>query len=55
MYLSHSFLFAILPLLTEAIPRAQPPAPHGRGIVIPISKRSFDLSNVQRMNQGSVE
>ena len=55
MYLSRSFLFAILPFLTVAIPRAQPPALRGSGIAIPISKRNFDPSKAQRMIQRSVE
>ncbi len=42
MYLSHSFVFAILPFLTAAIPLAQPPA--SRGIAIPIAKRGGPLS-----------
>ena len=36
MYFSHSFILAILPFFTAAIPLAQP---RSRGIAIPISKR----------------
>jgi hypothetical protein len=38
MYFSHSFVLAILPFFTAAIPLAVPPA--SRGIAIPITKRA---------------
>ena len=38
MLFSHSFVLAILPFLTAAIPVAQPPT--SRGIAIPVTKRA---------------
>ena len=44
MYLSHSFILAILPFFALAISVAQPPT--SRGIAIPIAKRaSLTLGN----------
>jgi len=54
MYLSHSFLLAILPFLAVAIPLAQPPSPRAQGIVIPISKRSVHPFKAQRTVRKSV-
>ena len=38
MYFSHSFILAILPFFTVAIPLARSPAP--RGVAVSIDKRS---------------
>jgi hypothetical protein len=54
-YFSHAFLLAILPLLTAAIPLAQPRA--SRGIAIPIAKRnnsSAGHSRYVKQNQNSI-
>lgn len=57
MHFSHSFVLAILPFLTAALPQAQPPA--SRGIAIPIAKRTnglplADPSRFESLNQNTI-